>query len=80
MLSFSCKLVHVYLSVRGILSLLTMKTLIINATLCSISSQGLYCLTEYPVLLFLSHKCFYHTLYKIVTHFINRIGNSEDPE
>ena len=41
MLSFSCKLVHVYLSVRGILSLLTMKTLILNATLCSISSGSL---------------------------------------
>ena len=41
MLSFSSKLMHVYLSVIGILSLLTMQTLIINVTLCSISSESL---------------------------------------
>ena len=79
MLSFSCKLVHVYLSVRGILSLLTMKTLIINATLCSISSVSLL-FGRVPSIIISFPQMFYHTLYNMVTYFINRLGNSEDPE
>ena len=54
MLPFSSKFVHVYLSVREILSLLTMKTFIIIATVCKIY-QGRYCLAEY------SFRCYqYH--------------------